>query len=104
MVPVEEKERATDLERREERGRDETGDEDVGVRRVGWGGCVCGIKTKGEAKERQMEVVECRELDIEKRRRTKARKRKREEILILFKRLVCFPFVHFCYPSLTIKI
>ena len=45
--------------------RDERGDEDTGMEsvEVGGGREVCGIKTKGEPKERQMEVVDWRELD-----------------------------------------
>lgn len=77
------------------------GDEDAGVlegRRVH----VCvwrGIKTKGEAKQRQMEVVGCREM-VEGKEKDKEGE---TELLIPFKRLIFFLFVHFCYPSFNIK-
>lgn len=38
---------------------------------------MCGIKTKGEAKERQIEVVECGELGIGKREGKKGKGRQK---------------------------
>lgn len=66
---------------------------------------MCGIKTKGEAEERQMEVVEQRELNKGKEERQKKEKEKEDRNINSFQeRLIFFVFVHFCCPSLTIKI
>lgn len=46
-----------------EQGRGEKGVEDAGIENAEG---VCGIKTEGEAKERQMEAVEWRELNTER--------------------------------------
>lgn len=97
MVPVERKETATDLEwGRRERGRNERGVEDAGVER-GLGG---GIKTKGEAKERQMEVVERRELDTGEGQK----RRGRQKCELFSRKTYLFPFCPFRCPSLTIKV
>lgn len=92
----------TDLESRGERGWDKW---EMRMQAY-WrgGGCMCvyggRIKTKREAKQRQMEVVGCREM-------VKGKEKDKEgetKLLIPFKRLIFFLFVHFCYPSCTIKI